>query len=384
MTIHIITEQSELQNLATKLNRFTELALDLEFDRNRYRYGFNICLMQIYDGSDCYLIDPLSKNLDLEIIFPPLENPDIQKVVFAFGEDLRLLHTLGCFPKNIYDLDAATSLLNYEPASLTNLISEVLGIEVNSSSQQSNWYKRPLSENQKLYAADDVLYLLDFKEALEKEAQKAGIAQWIEQENALFDELDYSDEDHKNLLKEKDKENMSVFEWFVYSELMKFFDEVAESYDKPIYHLISKKQVRKIAQQPDTVDQWNQTKGIYGKLKNDRFKNKLKQLLKKSMDSAEAKSLSKSKKANNTMSREEYQEMRNKQQEVNQIKNELFKPIQNKIAADFGKHTKSYILPNRLTKEIIMGEAGLIPDYKIQLFKKYAKELNLNLSAYLN
>lgn len=163
MNIKTITEEKDLQQLASTLSQRSEFAIDLEFDRNRYRYGFDMCLMQIYDGENCYLVDPLSGNLNIKTIFPPIEDPNIQKIVFAFGEDLRLFHSLGCFPKNLYDLDAATSLLNFEPASLTNLIKEVLDVEVNSSSQQSNWYKRPLSEDQKHYAADDVLYLLDFK-----------------------------------------------------------------------------------------------------------------------------------------------------------------------------------------------------------------------------
>ncbi|MEX0845868.1 MAG: ribonuclease D [Balneolaceae bacterium] len=383
MTIHYIAENDELIKLAASLSKLSEFAIDLEFDRNRYRYGFNICLMQIFDGADCYLVDPLSGNLDIKTIFPPIENPDITKVVFAFGEDLRLLHSMGCFPKNLYDLDAATSLLNFEPASLTNLIMDVLDVEVNSSSQQSNWYKRPLTENQKLYAADDVLYLLDFKKELESRAKEKGLLDWIKQENALFDQLDYSDEDHNNLLKEKDKNNMSFFEWHVYSALMEFFDGVAKKYNKPVYQLVNKKLVSQLAQNPDSVDKWNNTKGVFGKLKNDSFKTELKQVLNQSIEEAQKRELSKSRKASNTMSRQEYQEMRAEQHHINNMKQKLFDPLQNKIAEDFGKHAKSFILPNRLAKEIIGGETELIPDYKVELFRKYADELNLDLSKYI-
>lgn len=384
MTIQYISTNESLQQLAESLNRQSAFAIDLEFDRNRYRYGFNICLMQIFDGENCYLVDPLSKDLDISLIFPPIENPKVEKVVFAFGEDLRLLHSMGCFPKNLYDLDVATSLLNYEPASLTNLIQKVLNVEVNSSSQQSNWYKRPLTENQKLYAADDVLYLLDFKKAIEEKVKEREMEEWIAQENAIFDALDYSDEDHKNLLKDKDKEDMSMYEWHIYSRLMEFFDEVAEGFDKPVYHLISKKQVRGLAQQPASINSWNSTKGIYGKLKNDEFRQQLKQILENSMNGAEDRSLSKSRKASNSMSRDEYHAMRNRQREVNEIKRSLFDPIQQKIEQDFGKHAKSFILPNRLTKEIIKGETELLPAYKSQLFKKYADDLGLDLSDYLS
>lgn len=383
MAIHYITENNDLQKLTSALHQNKEFAIDLEFDRNRYRYGFNMCLMQIYDGNDCYLVDPLSNDLDIKTIFPVIENPEVQKVVFAFGEDLRLLHSLGCFPKNLYDLDTATSLLNYEPASLTNLIKEVLDVKVNSSSQQSNWWKRPLSENQKQYAADDVIYLLDFKAKLNQQADKRGILDWIKQENDVFDHLDYSDEDHNNLIKEKDKNNLSVFEWFVYCQLMDFFDEKARELKKPMYHLVSKKIVSELAQKPNKVHNWKQTKGVYGRIKNDNFKSQLQSVIDSSIHEAKEQDLSTSRKASDTMTGEEYRAIRNEQNRINDLRNRLFFPIQDRLVTDFGKHAKSFILPNRLTKEIIAGETELIPDYKVKLLRRYAEELDLDLSDYV-
>lgn len=383
MAIHYITENKALKKLNAVLQQSKEFAIDLEFDRNRYRYGFNMCLMQIYDGDDCYLVDPLSDHLDIKTIFPAIENPDVQKVVFAFGEDLRLLHSLGCFPKNLYDLDAATSLLNYEPASLTNLIKEVLNVDVNSSSQQSNWWKRPLSENQKQYAADDVIYLLDFKAKLDKQAEKHGILDWIKQENAVFDHLDYSDEDHNNLIKEKDKNNLTVFEWFLYCRLMDFFDEKARELNKPMYHLASKKILSDLARNPNKVHDWKQIKGVYGRIKNENFKSQLQSVLDSAIHEAKEQQLSDSRKASDTMSSQEYQAMRSEQNRINDIKNRLLSPIQDRLVTDFGKHAKSFILPNRLTKEIIAGETELMPDYKVKLLRRYAEELGLDLSDYV-
>lgn len=383
MTIHLINEQQSLNNLISSLQSVSAFAIDLEFDRNRYRYGFNMCLMQIYDGKDCYLIDPLSKNVDIKAIFPVIENPDIQKVVFAFGEDLRLFHSMNCFPKNLYDLDVATSLLNYEPASLTNLIQLVLDVEVNSSSQQSNWYSRPLSENQKHYAADDVLYLLEFKAAIDTQLKEHGLSDWVAQENAVFDKLDYSNEDHNNLIKEKDKNDMSMFEWHVYCGLMEFLDSVAKKYNKPVYQLVNKKLVEALATGSKKINEWQQTKGIFGQLKNDDFQQQLNQVFQKSRKEAEEKSLSTSKKASMTMSRDEYTAMRQESSRINAIKNQSFQPIQDKLAQDFGTHAKSFILPNRLAKEIIAGEAELVPDYKIELLRRYANELEIDLSDYI-
>ena len=89
MNIQYIDDNSALQDVVIEISKADEFAIDLEFDRNRYRYGFNMCLMQVYDGNDCYVIDPLSSNIDIQGIFPVIEDPEIQKVVFAFGEDLQ-------------------------------------------------------------------------------------------------------------------------------------------------------------------------------------------------------------------------------------------------------------------------------------------------------
>lgn len=383
MAIQYIADNNALQDVASEISKADEFAIDLEFDRNRYRYGFNMCLMQVYDGNECYVIDPLSSDIDIQGIFPVIEDPEIQKVVFAFGEDLRLFHSMGCFPKNLYDLDAATSLLNFQPASLTKLIKQVLEIEVNSSSQQSNWFRRPLSEDQLHYAADDVLYLLDFKKELSKIADEQGVLEWIHQENRIFNHLDYSDEDHNNLIKDKDKNNLTVFEWHLYRKLMEFFDEVARSFNKPVYHLANKKLIQDLATDPGKAENWENTKGIFGGIKNASFKSDLLKVIKQAISEAEEENLSKNKKASYSMSKEDYLAMRREQNRINNLKDKLMKPIQNKIAEDFGTHAKSFILPNRLAKEIIAGKTELMPDYKINLLRKYSNELQLDISDFL-
>lgn len=384
MTIQYIADNKELEQCLTHLNTRTEFSIDLEFDKNRYRYGFNLCLMQIFTGEHCLLIDPLSENLDIELIFPVLENPDIQKVVFAFGEDLRLLHSMGCFPKNLYDLDVATSLLNYSPASLTNLLLEILKIEVGKSSQQSNWFRRPLSEQQIEYAAEDVIYLLKLKEELHDQAVAANISDWIVQENSLFDLADYSSEDHNILIKEKDKKDLTEFEWHVFTGLMEFIDTVAKKHNKPGYQVIDKKTVTEIAKNPTIINDWDNLSGIYRKLKTSAFKKDIDRVLEKSIEEAESNNLSKTDPADKPLSREEYREYRKQQNKIKRIKSEIFIPIQKQIAEDLGKNVKTFLLSNRQMRELITNEEKDILSYKKELFSKYADKLDLDISEYIN
>lgn len=384
MNIQYIADNKELTECISHLKSCKEFAIDLEFDKNRYRYGFNLCLMQIFTGEQCFLIDPLSKELDIKLIYSVLENPDIQKVVFAFGEDLRLLHSMGCFPKNIFDLDIATSLLNYPPASLTNFLADIIGVEVGKSSQQSNWFRRPLSEQQIQYAADDVLYLLKLKEELLEYAHKAEITDWIIQENSDFDLVDYSDENHNTLIKNKDKKDLTVFEWHLFTNLLEFIDSVAKKHDKPGYQIIDKKLVAEIAQNPAKLDDWESMNGIYRKLKNSGFKKKIMEILEKSIDEANNMDLSKTEKADQPLSKEEYIVWREEQKRINRIKSEIFVPIQQRIAEDLGKNVKTFILSNRQMKQLITREGTGLPPYKKELFLRYAKELDLDISRFLD
>lgn len=378
-----IADNKELEHCIACLSECREFAIDLEFDKNRYRYGFNLCLVQVYTGHDCFLIDPLSRNLETALLFPVLENPKIQKVVFSFGEDLRLLHSLNCFPKNMFDLNIITSLLNFAPLSLGNLLKEVLHVDVEKSSQQSNWFKRPLTEKQLNYAAEDVLYLLKLKEALMPQAEKSHILNWISQENALLEMNDFSAEKHNALLKEKDKKDMSVFEWHVFSGVMELADSIAQKLNKPVYHLIDKDFVYELAKNPTKITHWDTQNGIFRKLKEPVYKNKFKKILDESIAEAEKMGLSKTKKAYSSLSKEEYALFREKQREHNRLKTEIFVPIQEKIKKEFGQNVQSFILSNRHIKELLNNEIEL-PEYKKVLFRHYASELGIDISPHIS
>ncbi|MEL0010162.1 MAG: hypothetical protein VW868_01210, partial [Bacteroidota bacterium] len=57
-----VTTSGQYQEFLAKIKGAKLLGLDLEFDRNRYGYGFNICLIQCYIDSTCFIIDPIELN----------------------------------------------------------------------------------------------------------------------------------------------------------------------------------------------------------------------------------------------------------------------------------------------------------------------------------
>lgn len=381
MAIQYISRDEDFESCISKLSSAGEIAIDLEFDKNRYRYGFNLCLVQAYTGQTCFLIDPLSENIQIEKLFPVLENRDIQKVVFAFGEDLRLLHSIGCFPGNIYDLSIATSLLNYPPASLSNYIADILNLETGKSSQQSNWYRRPLSDKQKEYAAQDVLHLLTMKKIIEKEADKKNITKWICEENEVYHRLNYAGLDDNNFIKDKDKNGFTEFEWFLFKRLMEFREEISKRHNKPSYQMIDKNYISAIAKDPRKLGKWENTRGIYKKIKNNSTKEKISALLKASIREAHGLNLSETDPAEKKPGKEEINQLRKEREKVNRIKNEYFNPVKDLIGSYYGEAAASFILSNRIILELISGEAGHIENYKKELILNCAKELDLNLEV---
>lgn len=384
MSIQFIDDQQKLNSIVPTMEKADYLAIDLEFDKNYYRYGFNLCLMQIFDGSNCYLIDPLSSTLNIKTIFPVLESPSVQKIAFAFGEDLRLLHSLGCFPRNIYDLDNAISLLNYSPASLTNHLEVILGIDTGKSSQMSNWYKRPLTEDQIRYAAEDVLHLIKLKKVLVDEAVQKKISGWIAEENRIMDSLDYSDIDNNDFIKEKDKNDFNEIEWHIYFRLMETREEMAEKLNKPSFQIIKKELIKKIARDPDKLNRWTSTRGIFKRLRTEEMQEKLIDVINQASNEAKEMGLSENTSASSTLTDEQKAHYREQREKINRAKAEFFKPIKDLIESDYGKEVSTYLFSNRIIGELVTAEKPELADYKLALLERYSNDLNINIKDYLN
>ena len=376
--IELVTTNDALTRSIKHLQSKSEIAIDLEFDKNYYRYGFNLCLVQIFSGDICFLIDPLSEELKIETLFPVLENRDIQKICFSFDEDLRLLHSLGCFPKNLYDIGTASRLLNYPSTSLTNLLIDELSIDPGKSSQQSNWFKRPLSDRQKSYAANDVLHLLKLKDHIHQQAVSRDIQNWIEEENRSLDELDYSDLDHNQTIKEKDKQDLTEREWHLFKLLMHWRDKVAKKYQKPPFQIISNQILAQIAKDSRTLMDWLHMRGVFRMIQTEDVKTELIELLKEGSTEAEKLNLSDQRSAKKSLNKEEHRELMALKTEISKARKNIFDPIKQKIKEEMGEETAAFLLSNRIVEELVTGEYGNMLGYKKDFIIKCADELGMD------
>ncbi len=378
--INYIDTSESLKQAIHTLEQAPALAIDLEFDKNFYRYGFNLCLVQLFTGEKCFLIDPLNDEIEIELLFPLLENDQVKKICFAFDEDLRLLNSIGCFPKNLFDLSLASRLINDPPMSLTNILKEHLGIDTGNSSQQSNWFKRPLTKRQLHYAAHDVLHLFELQEFIEKKGEELGVSDWIKQENELLDELDYSDIDHNGTVKEKEKNGLSEYQWFIYKNLLEWQNEMGQKLNRPAYQIIPKAYLTKISKDSRELMKWDQTNGIHRELKSEKYKQQLLDLIHEAKEKADLLNLSNSRPARKELSQDEHRAIMKMRKEINHAKKEIFMPLKNCIKQRYGAETANFLLSNRLISDLVKGNNGQLATYRKKLFLNCAQELGLNVN----
>lgn len=99
-----------------------------------------------------------------------LEDPKILKIFHFARFDVALLnYTFGIKTSPIYCTKIASKIARTytDKHGLKNLCKEILGIEISKQEQSSDWGSLALSEEQKRYAANDVLYLHSLKEKLD-------------------------------------------------------------------------------------------------------------------------------------------------------------------------------------------------------------------------
>ncbi len=155
--------------------------MDFEEESNLHCYGEYICIIQLFDKSNYYIIDCLKiikTKEGLEALKAFLEGP-IEKIMFSCQSDAALSRkALKIQLKNIYDIRVLALALDFT-GNLTSLeekyLSQNIGLETSTSTkkrfQTANWMRRPIPEAQIQYALGDVQHLFELKDILEQEIQ---------------------------------------------------------------------------------------------------------------------------------------------------------------------------------------------------------------------
>ena len=130
-----------------------------------------LCLVQLSDGNgDAHLIQFQADQYGAPNLKNILKNPDILKIFHFARFDIAAIKAylnISCSPVFCTRIASRLTRTYTEKHGLKDICAELLNIELSKQQQQSDWANPNLSEEQKKYAAADVLYLHQLMEILQ-------------------------------------------------------------------------------------------------------------------------------------------------------------------------------------------------------------------------
>lgn len=188
LAFEYISDDASLEALVAQYQSSTLLVLDTEFVRTRTYYA-RLGLIQAYDGKTLALIDPVAIK-DLSPFWSLLTAPHITKLLHSCSEDLEVFAHYGeCQPSPLFDSQIAASLCGMGYGlGYAKLVQECLEVEIDKGESRTDWMKRPLSDAQLQYAANDVFYLYKLYPQLVEKLNQLQRLPWLMEEGQRITE----------------------------------------------------------------------------------------------------------------------------------------------------------------------------------------------------
>ncbi|WP_374333806.1 ribonuclease D [Aestuariivirga sp.] len=137
-----------------------------------------LCLVQLSAGDgNAHLVQVDRSSYDAPNLKALFADPKVTKIFHYARFDVAVIrYYLGVDVTPIYCTKIASKLTRTytDRHGLKDLVKELLGIELNKQQQSSDWGAHMLSDSQKQYAAQDVLYLHELKARLDQMLAREG------------------------------------------------------------------------------------------------------------------------------------------------------------------------------------------------------------------
>ena len=250
-----VSTSAELLHAVRLLDSSAFVALDTEFMRES-TYFPRLCLLQAATAETCVLIDPLAVT-DLSPLWTLLAERKRMKVLHAARQDLEVLSVTmrgGVLPGPIFDTQIAAALLGY-PAQIGygSLVAERLGHTLAKGHTRTDWARRPLSEEQMEYAADDVRYLVPLYTDLSAALDAAGRLDWLFEETQELERPEVHRTDPEQAWRRlKGLDRLQPRQRAAAKLLAQWREETAVRSDKPRGWILADESLREIAERLPT------------------------------------------------------------------------------------------------------------------------------------
>jgi len=196
-----IATQEMLENFVQRSLTSSVVAIDTEFLREK-TYFAKLCLIQMATDTEVVVVDPFGVK-DLKALVPLFENEATVKLFHAATQDLEIIYReIGVLPRPIFDTQIAAALLGYsQQIGYAALVHAECGVSLKKIESFTDWSRRPLSESQLTYAAEDVVYLPEIYEKMLVELKNKGRMKWLEDDFASLLDTSKYDDDHQERYK---------------------------------------------------------------------------------------------------------------------------------------------------------------------------------------
>lgn len=157
--ISYIDSQPNLDDVVGIIEKSQIFAIDTEFMREK-TYHPTLSLIQLCVNKKIYIIDCLA-GLNLGDLLSLIESGQIKKIIHGARQDLEIFCTqLGLKPKLVFDTQIMANFSGCNlNCSYAHLVEVLCGKSISKDLQRSDWLRRPLSQKQLEYAANDVIFL---------------------------------------------------------------------------------------------------------------------------------------------------------------------------------------------------------------------------------
>jgi ribonuclease D len=247
----LIATTEDFRDILGRLRESPRLAIDIEAD-SLYHYYEKVCLIQISNDRDTYILDPL-KIQGIEALAPLMADASMEKVFHAPSYDFYCLQRdYGFEFRNIFDTHVAAQLLGYEFLGLSALMEEIMAIRHSKRRQRDDWSQRPLKTEQLEYAAMDTHHLLRLRDILEGQLIRKDRLDWAKEEfeTTAIVERTPKEFDTEGFRRIKGCRDLSPQEQVVLRSLYIFRDRIAKSLDVPPFKVLNNSVLIDLVQKP--------------------------------------------------------------------------------------------------------------------------------------
>lgn len=232
------------------------ISYDSEFVREKNYYP-KLALLQLHqpEQNNTHLYDPLSSQ---SLPWSILLNHPAPIVMHSGRQDLELIYLYtGAVPKSYRDTQIGFALIQPKQyASYAEIVAHYLGVHLSKAQTRSDWLKRPLTNAQLRYAAEDVYYLSQLYPLLCADLQRLKRLDWWQQEcEHLLQTTQTHNQYHYHWYHLDSSPKLRGIEITIASILVQAREQVAQQRDLPRRKIASDGFIIDLARQrPNTIE----------------------------------------------------------------------------------------------------------------------------------